>query len=87
MRQMFDTIAPRYDFISRVFSFGLDGRWKRLSVARAALPDNAFVLDLACGTGDLSQLVIERLPGATVIPADITEPVSYTHLDVYKRQG
>jgi demethylmenaquinone methyltransferase/2-methoxy-6-polyprenyl-1,4-benzoquinol methylase len=73
MRQMFDTIAPRYDFISRVFSFGLDSRWKRLSVARAALPENARVLDLACGTGDLSQLVIERLPGATVIAADITE--------------
>ncbi len=73
MRQMFDTIAPRYDFISRVFSFGLDRRWKRLSVARAALPENASVLDLACGTGDISQLVIERLPGATVIAADITE--------------
>jgi ubiquinone/menaquinone biosynthesis methyltransferase len=73
MRKMFDTIAPRYDFISRVFSFGLDGRWKRLSVARAPLPEKACVLDLACGTGDLSQLVIERLPGATVIAADITE--------------
>ena len=73
MRQMFDTIAPRYDFVSRVFSFGMDRRWKRLSVARAALPENAFVLDLACGTGDFSQLVIERLPGATAIAADITE--------------
>jgi ubiquinone/menaquinone biosynthesis methyltransferase len=73
MRQMFDTIAPRYDFVSRVFSFGLDGRWKRLSVARAALPEKACVLDLACGTGDLSLLVRERRPEATVIPADITE--------------
>jgi ubiquinone/menaquinone biosynthesis methyltransferase len=73
MRQMFDTIAPRYDFVSRVFSFGLDGRWKRLSVARAALPEKACVLDLACGTGDLSLLVVERQPEATVIPADITE--------------
>jgi ubiquinone/menaquinone biosynthesis methyltransferase len=73
MRQMFDTIAPRYDFVSRVFSFGLDGRWKRLSVARAALPEKACVLDLACGTGDISLLVRERLPDATVIPADITE--------------
>jgi demethylmenaquinone methyltransferase/2-methoxy-6-polyprenyl-1,4-benzoquinol methylase len=31
------------------------------------------VLDLACGTGDLSLLVVERQPEATVIPADITE--------------
>src|SRR6204780_2370621 len=73
MRQVVYTIAPCYDFISRVFSFGLDRRWKRLSVTRGALPENASVLDLACGTGDISQLVIERLPGATVIAADITE--------------
>jgi len=62
MRQMLTRSRPRYDFISRVFSFGLDRRWKRLSVARAALAENASVLDLACGTGDISQLVIERLP-------------------------
>lgn len=73
MRRMFDTIAPRYDFITRAFSFGMDRRWKRLGVAKAALPENAFVLDLACGTGDFSQLVIERLPGATAIAADLTE--------------
>jgi demethylmenaquinone methyltransferase/2-methoxy-6-polyprenyl-1,4-benzoquinol methylase len=73
MREMFDTIAPRYDFISRVLSFGMDGRWKRLGVAKASLPENAMVLDLACGTGDFSRLVLERLPGATAIAADITE--------------
>jgi demethylmenaquinone methyltransferase/2-methoxy-6-polyprenyl-1,4-benzoquinol methylase len=73
MRQMFGTIAPTYDFISRVFSFGMDRRWKRLGVAKAALAENSLVLDLACGTGDFSQLVIERLPRATAIAADITE--------------
>src|SRR6202047_2934941 len=73
MRERFDTIAPRYDFISRVLSFGRDGRWKRLGVAKASLPENAVVLDLACGTGDFSRLVLERLPHATPIAADITE--------------
>jgi demethylmenaquinone methyltransferase/2-methoxy-6-polyprenyl-1,4-benzoquinol methylase len=73
MRQMFGTIAPRYDFITRIFSFGMDRRWKRLGVAKANLPENAFVLDLACGTGDFSQLVSERLPEATAISADLTE--------------
>jgi demethylmenaquinone methyltransferase / 2-methoxy-6-polyprenyl-1,4-benzoquinol methylase len=73
MRQMFGTIAPTYDFISRVFSLGMDRRWKRLGVSEAALSENALVLDLACGTGDFSQLVIERLPRATAIAADITE--------------
>ena len=34
MRQMFGVIAPRYDFITRAFSFGMDRRWKRAGVAR-----------------------------------------------------
>ena len=43
MREMFDTIAPRYDFISRVLSFGMDGRWKRLGVAKASLDRKSVV--------------------------------------------
>ena len=73
MREMFHTIAPRYDFISRVLSFGMDRRWKRLGVAKASLPGNALVLDLACGTGDFSKLVLERLPYSTPVATDITE--------------
>jgi demethylmenaquinone methyltransferase / 2-methoxy-6-polyprenyl-1,4-benzoquinol methylase len=73
MREMFDEIAPRYDFVSRAFSCGMDRRWKRLGVMKAALPDNAVVLDLACGTGDFSQIVNERLPRARTIAVDITE--------------
>lgn len=73
MREMFHTIAPRYDFISRVLSFGMDRRWKKLGVAKAALPENAVALDLACGTGDFSKLLLERLPHATPVAADITE--------------
>ncbi len=73
MREMFHTIAPRYDFISRVLSFGMDHRWKRLGVAKASLSENAVVLDLACGTGDFSKLVLERLPHSTPVATDITE--------------
>ena len=35
MRAMFRTIAPRYDFITRAFSYGMDRRWKRAGVERA----------------------------------------------------
>ncbi|MCL5743867.1 MAG: class I SAM-dependent methyltransferase, partial [Acidobacteria bacterium] len=64
MRRMFHAIAPRYDFITRVFSYGMDRAWKRAAVERVHLPDNPRVLDLACGTGDFSKLVLERLPRA-----------------------
>jgi len=54
VRGMFDAIAPRYDLVNRVMTFGLDQRWRRDAVARLELPAGAVVLDLAAGTGDLS---------------------------------
>jgi ubiquinone/menaquinone biosynthesis methyltransferase len=73
MRAMFSTIAPRYDFITRVFSYGMDGRWKRTGVARAELPARPRVLDLASGTGDFSKLVVARDSGARPVAVDLTE--------------
>jgi len=73
MRAMFHTVAPRYDFITRAFSYGMDKRWKRLGVERARLPERPVVLDLACGTGDFSLLVKRIRPQARTVPADITE--------------
>jgi demethylmenaquinone methyltransferase/2-methoxy-6-polyprenyl-1,4-benzoquinol methylase len=75
MRQMFGTIAPRYDFVTRTFSFGMDRHWKRFAVKKALLPDGAMVLDLACGTGDFSQIVAQSIPGAIVVGVDLTEPM------------
>jgi ubiquinone/menaquinone biosynthesis methyltransferase len=72
MRSMFSTIAPRYDFITRVFSYGMDGRWKRAGLERARLPDRAVVLDLASGTGDFSLLVARRDPHAMPVAVDLT---------------
>jgi demethylmenaquinone methyltransferase / 2-methoxy-6-polyprenyl-1,4-benzoquinol methylase len=75
MREMFSTIAPRYDFVTRIFSYGMDRGWKRLGVEKAALPPDAVVLDLACGTGDFSQLIREHLPRARTVAVDLTEPM------------
>lgn len=73
MRDMFTTIAPRYDFITRIFSYGMDRRWKRRGVEEASLPDRPVVLDLASGTGDFSHLVLQRRPHATTVAVDLTE--------------
>lgn len=53
VQDMFDTIAPRYDLVNRVMTFGLDRTWRKRTVRDLALPAGARVLDLACGTGDL----------------------------------
>lgn len=72
MREMFHTVAPRYDLITRLFSYGMDMGWKRLGVRGAHLPDAPRILDLACGTGDFSRLVSEAHPGAVTVAADLT---------------
>jgi demethylmenaquinone methyltransferase/2-methoxy-6-polyprenyl-1,4-benzoquinol methylase len=53
VRQLFATIADRYDFITRFLSYGMDRRWKRRAIALANIAPDERVLDLACGTGDL----------------------------------
>jgi len=53
VRGIFDTIAPRYDLVNRVMTFGLDVGWRRRTVTELRLPGRSLVLDLACGTGDL----------------------------------
>jgi len=59
---MFDAIAPRYDLVNRVMTFGLDVRWRRRTVRALGLPPGARVADIACGTGDLSdELVVAGL--------------------------
>lgn len=73
MRAMFHTIAPRYDFITRAFSYGMDRRWKRAGVEEARLPADAVILDLASGTGDFSALVSRSRPGSKAIAVDLTE--------------
>ena len=83
MQEMFGRIAPRYDFVTRTFSYGMDLRWKRLGVERAKLPEDAVVLDLASGTGDFTQLVAERLPRARAVGVDLTEEM----LQVARERG
>ncbi|HUF24226.1 MAG TPA: ubiquinone/menaquinone biosynthesis methyltransferase [Vicinamibacterales bacterium] len=54
-RRLFATIAPRYDLITRLLSYGQDARWKRRvsEIVRAEAPPGRL-LDLACGTGDIA---------------------------------
>ena len=78
MRQMFGAIASRYDFVTSVFSYGMDRGWKELAVRKSGLANGALVLDLACGSGDFSQLILQALPGAAVVAADITRPMLET---------
>lgn len=54
-RRLFATIAPRYDLITRLLSYGQDARWKRRVAAIVREEsEGRRALDLACGTGDVA---------------------------------
>jgi demethylmenaquinone methyltransferase/2-methoxy-6-polyprenyl-1,4-benzoquinol methylase len=53
VRQLFATIADRYDFITGFLSYGQDRRWKHRLIRLARLQPSDRLLDLACGTGDI----------------------------------
>jgi len=54
VRAMFDAIAPRYDLLNRVLSLGVDRGWRRRTARVLREAGCARVLDVACGTGDLT---------------------------------
>ena len=63
VRQMFSRIAPRYDFLNHLLSFSLDRVWRRrtaLKFRRTLRRTDARVLDICCGTGDLT-FALERV--------------------------
>ena len=51
IKEMFDLIAPRYDFLNRLLSLRQDVYWRRTMISALNLPENAQILDVACGTG------------------------------------
>ena len=68
VQDMFNRIAPRYDLLNRLVSLGLDQGWRRRALTLASVGHGDLVLDLACGTGDLSKLARNR--GARVLGLD-----------------
>lgn len=52
--QMFDSIAPRYDFLNHFLSLGIDKRWRKKALKELAPFAPQHILDIACGTGDFA---------------------------------
>lgn len=65
VRHMFGSIARSYDLNNRVHSFGLDQRWRRKTVALCNVRPTDEILDVACGTGDLTEAFAKAGPAST----------------------
>jgi demethylmenaquinone methyltransferase / 2-methoxy-6-polyprenyl-1,4-benzoquinol methylase len=76
VREMFARISPRYDLLNHLLSANIDKRWRRRVVSKLSplLPQHVHVLDVACGTGDLSIEIFEAKE-ARVVGIDFCRPM------------
>ena len=66
VRRMFDAIARRYDINNRLHSMGRDQVWRRRTAHHAVQESGDRVLDVACGTGDLTEAIARLAPARAV---------------------
>ncbi|MDD2366893.1 MAG: bifunctional demethylmenaquinone methyltransferase/2-methoxy-6-polyprenyl-1,4-benzoquinol methylase UbiE [Desulfuromonadaceae bacterium] len=67
IQQMFGAIAPRYDFLNRLLSFGIDRRWRTKAVRLLKYNEGSRILDVATGTGDVALEIALRTPRSVKI--------------------
>lgn len=82
VRRMFAAIARSYDLNNRLHSFGRDQAWRRHAVRAADVRPGDAVLDVACGTGDLT-LLFARTGAGRVVGLDFTPEM----LDLARAKG
>ena len=59
-RTLFEGIAPEYDRMGAVLSFGQDPRWRRFLVSRVNAIPGSWVLDVATGTGLVARELVRK---------------------------
>jgi len=73
VREMFDNIAPAYDFMNRMMTFGgIDRLWRRKAVRYVASQSPVKILDIATGTADLAIELARNCPGSNVTGIDLS---------------
>ncbi|HSK74176.1 MAG TPA: bifunctional demethylmenaquinone methyltransferase/2-methoxy-6-polyprenyl-1,4-benzoquinol methylase UbiE [Pyrinomonadaceae bacterium] len=89
VREMFSGIAKKYDFLNHFLSVNIDKRWRRAvsqKLQNVLENENSLVLDVACGTGDLS-LELKNSGKAKIIGADFCRPMLTIAKDKTEKQN
>jgi demethylmenaquinone methyltransferase/2-methoxy-6-polyprenyl-1,4-benzoquinol methylase len=89
IRQMFSSIAPRYDLLNHLLSLNIDKSWRRKAVSlmrTSSIQQQSLWLDLCCGTGDLS-LEMARQGAHRIVSSDFSHPMLRLHFDKLRRSG
>ena len=76
VRSMFDSIAPRYDLVNFLMTFGLDARWRGRTIEMLHLSPGSVVLDIGCGTADLARSLLRKghRPVGSTSPSGCSPP-------------
>lgn len=73
VEQMFDNIAPTYDLLNHLLSFGIDHYWRRAALRSLKPFGPKRMLDMATGTGDFALLAMKMLQPESLLGADLSE--------------
>lgn len=73
VREMFDSIAPAYDFMNRAMTMGIDRLWRHKAVRLLRDCQHDDILDIATGTGDLAIKLARELDPIAVTGVDLSE--------------
>lgn len=87
VREMFDSIAPAYDFMNKAMTFGIDRIWRRIAVRKLRRYPIRTILDVATGTGDLALLLYKKLSPEKICGIDLSEGMLSIARDKAKRAG
>ncbi len=72
-RKFFNGLAPKYDFLNEVLTFGMQGRYKRKAMSRLDIRPGYSVLDIATGSGDMALIAAKKNPDARFVGVDVAE--------------
>ncbi len=88
VRGVFDSVANKYDVMNDLMSMGLHRLWKAYTIAASGAREGHKVLDIAGGTGDLSEAFAKRVgPSGMVVHTDINEAMLSTGRDRLLNSG
>ncbi|MBR5030811.1 MAG: bifunctional demethylmenaquinone methyltransferase/2-methoxy-6-polyprenyl-1,4-benzoquinol methylase UbiE [Muribaculaceae bacterium] len=73
VEQMFDSIAPAYDFMNRAMTLGIDRWWRRVAVKMVKRTAPRRILDVATGTGDFAIDLYRKIQPEKVVGIDLSQ--------------
>jgi demethylmenaquinone methyltransferase / 2-methoxy-6-polyprenyl-1,4-benzoquinol methylase len=85
--EMFDSIAPRYDFMNRFLSAGIDRSWRKKAINLFKEDKPAYILDVATGTADMAIMAYKLLKPTKIMGIDISEKMLEVGRQKIEKEG